>query len=208
MSQHEKDFSQWIEKFYTSDSMAVRPAQRTVEDFEQSEYERFQEVSYIVKTLLPKLEREVVLLSFFQNKRQREIARMLEISQEMVAYYKKRAIFRVRMWIRNRNLDLQRMEEVLSRWITDRQVNAIMLYLRYHSQDAVAGQLDITQAAVSSRITLGHKHLRRVIRTPFAGDQRAELKQYVDVVSALVAHNSLLDIQAKKPRRETAVVEN
>lgn len=208
MSYHEKDFSQWLEKFYTKDHVPHRAESRTPEDFDQSEYEKFQQVSFIVKNLLPKLEREVVLLSFFQGKRQREIARMLNISQEMVAYYKKRAIFRVRMWIRNRSIDLQRMQEVLERWITDRQVSAIMLYLKHHSQDVVANQLDITQAAVSSRITLGHRHLCRIIRTPFAAAQREELRKYVEVVSDLIAHNSLLDIQAKKPRQETAVVEN
>lgn len=208
MAYHERDFSHWLEKFYTTDNMPHRLESRTMEDFEQSDYERFQHVSFIVKNLLPKLEREVVLLSFFQNKRQREIARMLNVSQEMVAYYKKRAIFRVRMWLRNRTIDLQRMQEVLERWITDRQVMAIMLYLRHHSQDLVANELSITQAAVSSRITLGHRHLRRVIRTPFAADQRSELRRYIEVVSDLIAHNSLLDIQAKKPRQEGAVVKN
>jgi len=208
MAHHERDFSHWLEKFYTSDDRPHRPESRTVEELEQADYEKFQHVSYIVKNLLPKLEREVVLLSFFQSKRQREIARMLGISQEMVAYYKKRAIFRVRMWLRNRSIDLQRMQEVLERWITDRQVRAIMLYLRHHSQDVVANELDITQAAVSSRITLGHRHLRRIIRTPFAADQRDELRKYVEVVSDLIAHNSLLDIQAKKPRKDGVVVRN
>lgn len=207
MSRHEKDFSHWLEKFYTTEHMPHRPSCRTIEDFEQSDWERYQQVTFIVKDLLPRLEREVVLLSFFQGKRQREIARMLNISQEMVAYYKKRAIFRVRMWLRNRSIDLQRMQEVFERWITDRQVRAIMLYLRHHSQDTVANELHITQAAVSSRITLGHRHLRRVIRTPFAASQR-ELRRYVEVVSDLIAHNSLLDIQAKKPRREGVVVSN
>ena len=49
MAYHERDFSHWLEKFYTTDNMPHRLESRTREDVEQSEYERFQHGSFIVE---------------------------------------------------------------------------------------------------------------------------------------------------------------
>lgn len=194
----ERSFSQWLEVFYTTDSIPHRAPASTIETMGQQDWDRLQEIMYIVEVLLPPVQREVILLCIIRGTKQRHVAAMLGISQEMCAYNLKRGVFRIRMWIRHRQLDLQRMEEMLSNWITPKQTEAVMCYLHYHDQAKVGRKFGVSQAAISSRITISHRILRRIVRTPWAAKDRAELRLYLSVLNDLVSHNSLLHIQSKK----------
>ena len=189
----------WLEAAATKSNFPMPLPVRTRQDFLTEFGAEWDEIDFVVRNLLPPTEKHVTLLIWMHGMRQDDVGEILGLSQEMVAYFKKRAVFRIRTWIRHRRIDLQRMEEVIRRWITRKQAEAIMLYMRLHGQHAVGRELGLTQAAVSSRLTRGYRLLRRVVRTPWmTAGERAELRSYVSAVDDLMMSNSLRSVQWKR----------
>lgn len=183
------------------------PMRQIPKDLDETERVQWSEIKFILYNLLPPLERELIVMTMLKLKKQGDAAAILGISQEMGAYYKKRGLFRIRMWIRHRRIDPERMGNFISRWISRKQAEATMLYFASHSQNTVANKLHITQAAVSSRIMLGYRALRRASRTPVSwggAETRKELREYLAIVEELILCNSLHSIQWKKPQAAKA----
>lgn len=153
--------------------------------------EKLTEIRFIIHNLLPDFERDIMSLIFDYNKIQEDIGVILGLSQEMVNYYKKRAIHRIRHFFDNRKIDVNDMRSCLSRYVSKKQLEAMMLYFLKHNQRIVSKELGISQSAVSARLKQGLKKIKRRTKN----DERAA--KYYDVFDNLTKQKSLYNSQTR-----------
>lgn len=176
------------------------------EDFEielQNE-EKINEVNYIIENMLPEIEKFVIILLFFYKKKQEVVGQILKVSQEMVCYYKKRALKRISLLYFFRNIDITRMDEFLEQHITKKQKIAMIEYFKDHDLRRIAkkigkdeGNLSLTYESIGSRIKLGLKRLE-VLKKSSSFSLAKEASLYYKVFSLLKKYNSLYHTQSKK----------
>lgn len=123
--------------------------------------ERLLEIRFIIHNLLPDFERDIMTLIFDYNKIQEDIGVLLGLSQEMVNYYKKRAIHRILHFYNHRKVDINDMRACLTDQVSKRQLEAMMLYFFRHNQRVISKELKISQSAVSARLKQGLKKLKK-----------------------------------------------
>jgi len=174
--------------FFATDDSATS---RSKGNYEDKDEEKLTEIRFIIHNLLPDFERDIMTLIFDYNKIQEDIGVILGLSQEMVNYYKKRAIHRILHFYHHRKIDVNDMRQCLSRCVSKRQLEAMMLYFFKHNQRIVSKELDISQSAVSARLKQGLKKLKKKARTDELIDK------YYTVFSNLTKQKSLYSSQTR-----------
>lgn len=164
---------------------------RSKENYNDDDEEKLIEIRFIVHNLLPDFERDIMTLIFDYNKIQEDIGVILGLSQEMVNYYKKRAIHRILHFYHHRKIDVNDMRECLQSYMSKRQLEAMMLYFFKHNQRIVSKELGISQSAVSARLKQGLKKLKKKSRR----DERAAT--YFKVFDNLTKQKSLYSSQTR-----------
>jgi hypothetical protein len=166
--------------------------------------EKINEINYVIEHMLPEIEKYVILLLFYYKKKQEVVGRILKVSQEMVCYYKKRALKRINLLCFFRNIDINKMEEFLDRHVTKKQKIAMIEYFKDHDLRRIAkkigkseGKPDLLYESIGSRIKLGLKRLEYLKKSSSASLAR-EASLYHKVFSLLKKYNSLYHTQSKK----------
>jgi DNA-directed RNA polymerase specialized sigma subunit len=177
-----------LSTFFSADENATS---RSLSHYDDDEEERLAEIRFIIHNLLPDFERDIMTLIFDYNKIQEDIGVILGLSQEMVNYYKKRAIHRILHFYNNRKIDVNDMRNCLAQHMSKRQLEAMMLYFLKHNQRIVSKELGISQSAVSARLKQGLKKLKRKVKV----DERAA--KYYLVFDNLTKQKSLYSSQTR-----------
>lgn len=177
-----------LSTFFASDESATC---RSKENYSNDDEEKLVEIRFIIHNLLPDFERDIMTLIFDYNKIQEDIGVILGLSQEMVNYYKKRAIHRILHFYHHRKIDVNDMRECLQRHMSKRQLEAMMLYFFKHNQRIVSKELGISQSAVSARLKQGLKKLKKKSRH----DER--VLKYYKVFDNLTKQKSLYSSQTR-----------
>jgi hypothetical protein len=166
--------------------------------------EKINEINYIIDRMLPEIEKYVILLLFFYKKKQEVVGRILRVSQEMVCYYKKRAIKRINLLCFFRNIDITKMESFLNLHVTKKQKVAMIEYFTDHDLRRIAkkigkaeGKNGLLYESIGSRIKLGLKRLDYLKKSSSSSLAR-EASLYHKVFSLLKKYNSLYHTQSKK----------
>jgi len=170
--------------------------------------EKINEIKHVIDNMLPEIEKYVIILLFFYKKKQEVVGRILKVSQEMVCYYKKRALRRINLLCFFRNIDILKMEEFLEQHVTKKQKIAMMEYFKDHDLRRIAkkigkieGKPDLLYESIGSRIKLGLKRLD-YLRKSSNSSLAKESVLYYKVFSLLKKYNSLYHTQSKKVVRE------
>jgi hypothetical protein len=174
--------------------------------------EKINEINYIIEHMLPEIEKLVILLLFFYKKKQEVVGRILRVSQEMVCYYKKRALKRINLLCFFRNIDITKMELFLQQHVTKKQKVAMIEYFKDHDLRRIAkkigkseGKVNLLYESIGSRIKLGLKRLDYLKKSSNPTLAR-EASLYHKVFSLLKKYNSLYHTQSKKKvNREISV---
>lgn len=166
--------------------------------------DKISEINYIIENMLPEIEKYVILLLFFYKKKQEVVGRILRVSQEMVSYYKKRALKRINLLCFFRNIDITKMETFLEQHVTKKQKVAMIEYFKDHDLRRIAkkigkaeGKIDLLYESIGSRIKLGLKRLDYLKKSSNVTLSR-EATLYHKVFSLLKKYNSLYHTQSKK----------
>ena len=166
-------------------------------EIESDKQQQAEAVKEILEFNLPFLEKEVIRRIYFEDMKQEGIAKLYGISQEMVSYYKARAEKRIEYFMKTRRIGICNMEDDLRPVVTQKQLEALVLYYKIHNQNTIAFQCNVTQSAISTRIKLGMKQLR------FAAKTRPELIKYCEIFRFLTIYNSLQGYQNKTNKSQT-----
>lgn len=177
-----------LSTFFAADESATC---RSKENYNVEDEERLIEIRFIIHNLLPDFERDIMVLIFDYNKIQEDIGVILGLSQEMVNYYKKRAIHRILHFYHHRKIDVNDMRECLHRYMSKRQLEAMMLYFFKHNQRIVSKELGISQSAVSARLKQGLKKLKKKSKH----DEKAA--KYFKIFDNLTKQKSLYSSQTR-----------
>jgi DNA-directed RNA polymerase specialized sigma subunit len=115
-----------------------------------------------VKDLLafiPQREADFIEMFFFHQIRQIDIARMFKVSQPTVCYRLKRAAVRIRFLLEIAHVsDTQFKRDLQAAGLQGKDLDIVMLMVRYTSQTKVAEMLGLTQSHVRHRfINVTHK---------------------------------------------------
>lgn len=166
----------------------------------------------VIEFNLPFLEREVIKRIYFDEIKQEGIAKLYGISQEMVSYYKARGEKRIEYFMKTKKIGIQDLIDDLKDIVTSKQLEALVLYYKYHNQNMIAGQCSVTQSAISTRIKLGLKQLM------IAAQKKPSLMKYCEIFRFLSIYNSLqgyknkpnksqmmLDLAQQRQRKEANV---
>lgn len=175
------------------------------EDLDFEKQRKVDEVYYIIENMLPKIEKQVIFLSYFLKKKQEVIGRLLKISQEMVCYYKKRAEKRIKLHYFFRSIDINDMTLFFNERITKKQKVAMLEYFHVHDLGKIAHTItkmehrkkEIHYEAIGSRIKLGIKKLEELSKSENS-EEAIKAKKYFDVFTCLKRYNSLYHSQSKK----------
>lgn len=166
--------------------------------------EKINEINFIIENMLPEIEKYVILLLFFYKKKQEVVGRILRVSQEMVCYYKKRALKRISLLCFFRNIDITKMEIFLDQYVTKKQKVAMMEYFKDHDLRRIAkkigkaeGKEGLLYESIGSRIKLGLKRLDYLKKSSNSSLVK-EATLYHKVFSLLKKYNSLYHTQSKK----------
>lgn len=166
--------------------------------------EKINEVNFVIENMLPEIEKYVILLLFFYKKKQEVVGRILKVSQEMVCYYKKRALRRINLLCFFRNIDITKMEVFLDQHVTKKQKIAMLEYFKDHDLRRIAkkigmaeGKPDLLYESIGSRIKLGLKRLDYLKKSSSILLSK-EASIYYKVFSLLKKYNSLYHTQSKK----------
>jgi hypothetical protein len=191
-----------LELFFTDfDGLYAHPGQ--AENLEAQK--RVEEICYITENMLPEIEKQVIILIFFLKKKQEAVGRILKVTQEMVCYYKNRALLRIRLLYFFRNIDINDMEIFLKDHVTKKQRIAMIEYFKDHDLRRVAKKISQMEdrktmynyEAIGSRIKLGLKKLKNLMVSKDKNlVEKAE--KYHKVFTLLKTHNSLHHTQSKK----------
>lgn len=187
-----------LESFF-SNADGLYSEETTDDSFDTAK--RIDELYYIIDRMLPEIEKQIVILLFFYHKKQEIVGKVLKISQEMVCYYKKRAISRIKLHFFLRSINIDEMEVFLQKYVTKKQKIAMIEYFKEHDLRKIALKIaelenrsSIHYEAIGSRIKLGMKKLEKVQEE--AHDKHLDL--YLKVFKILNQHNSLYNTQSKK----------
>jgi predicted transcriptional regulator len=180
--------SAMLADFFATDDSATT---RSKSNYDAEDEERLAEIRFIIHNLLPDFERDIMTLIFDYNKIQEDIGVILNLSQEMVNYYKKRAIHRILHFYHHRKIDVNDMRVCLSHCVSKRQLEAMMLYFFKHNQRIVSKELGISQSAVSARLKQGLKKLKKRSRSD------EQILKYYNVFSNLTKQKSLYSSQTR-----------
>jgi hypothetical protein len=180
--------------------------EQNIQEFKFEEFKKTQEVSYIINSMLPEIEKEVIYLLFFLNKNQETTGRILKISQEMVYYYKKRALSRIKIHYFLRSVDIQQMETFLDKYVTKKQKLAMLEYFKEHDLRNIAKKITIIEnkkklipyEAIGSRIKLGIKTIESLKDMVEDVETKKNANFYFEVFTILKSYNSLHHTQSKK----------
>ena len=171
---------------------------------EMENEDKVAEINYIIEHMLPEIEKYTILLLFYYKKKQEVAGRILGVSQEMICYYKKRAL--KRLWLLHffRGIDINKMESFLEKNVTKKQKVAMMEYFKDHDLRRIAkkvgkmeGKIDLLYESIGSRIKLGLKRLEILKKSKDIHESR-EASLYYKVFSLLKKYNSLYHTQSKK----------
>ena len=175
-------------------------------DLTFEEIKKINEINYIINNMLPDIEKQVVYLLYFFKKQQETVGALLGISQEMVFYYKERALLRIKIHNFFRTVDIQNMEEFLVKYVTRKQRIAMIEYFKEHDLRKIAKKISIAEGrkrslhykSICSRVNLGLKRLSELKDVV----EDKEIKQlallYYKVFKILKRYNSLYHTQSKK----------
>jgi predicted transcriptional regulator len=177
-----------LSTFFASDESATC---RSKENYSDEDENKLVEIRFIIHNLLPDFERDIMTLVFDYNKIQEDIGVILGLSQEMVNYYKKRAIHRILHFFHHRKIDVNDMRECLQKYMSKRQLEAMMLYFFKHNQRIVSKELGISQSAVSARLKQGLKKLKKKSKN----DEK--VGKYYEVFNNLTKQKSLYSSQTR-----------
>lgn len=167
--------------------------------------EKIEDIYFIIETMLPEIEKQVIILFFFLKKKQETIGKILNISQEMVCYYKNRAVTRIRLLHFFRNVDINDMEIFLEEYVTKKQKIAMLEYFKDHDLRRVAEKVTLIEKrkkkivyeSIGSRIKLGIKKLKSLSK-----NENKEIAEkalmYYHIFTSLKKYNSLHHTQSKK----------
>lgn len=173
-------------------------------DFEQSK--KIDEICYIIDNMIPDIEKQVIYLLFFLKKNQETVGKLLNISQEMVYYYKKRALTRIKIHYFFRSVDIAQMEEFLTKYVTKKQKTAMIEYFKEHDLRKIAKTISelegrkkqINYEAIGSRIKLGLRKLKVLREATQEQEVKDKANLYFEIFSILKRNNSLHHTQSKK----------
>jgi hypothetical protein len=195
--------SKLIEQFFTN-SDSLFPNEDEMDDYNLEQAKTVEEIFYIIEKMIPDIEKQVITLLFFYKKKQEQVGRILKISQEMVYYYKKRALSRIKLHFFLRSIDIHDMEEFLVKNVTKKQKNAMIEYFKEHDLRKIAkkiaileGKKEVVYEAIGSRITLGTLKLKELTSAK-CQEVRTKAKLYFNVFSILRKYNSLYHTQSKR----------
>jgi len=162
---------------------------------------KIDEILYIINTMLPEIEKYVIVFSYFFKKKQEIIGQILEVSQEMVCYYRKRALKRIKLLYILRQVDISDMESFFTDNVTKKQKIAMIEYFKEHDLKKATDNIIIienkkmTNRTIGIRITLGVKKLRNIQND---GTERYETAQkYLKIFKILQQYNSLYCTQSR-----------
>jgi hypothetical protein len=155
--------------------------------------------------MLPEIEKHVIQLVFFFGKKQEAVGKTLNISQEMVCYYKKRGLSRISLHYFLRSIDIDDMEKFFTAYLTKKQRIAMIEYFKEHDLRRIVKRISdaehrtkvLNYIAIGSRIKLGIKRLAFLKE-----NEDPEIKKKADlyhkIFTILKRHNSLYHTQSKK----------
>jgi Sigma-70, region 4 len=190
-----------LEMFFSNSDGLYAPSDIQIE---LENDDKINEINYIIEHMLPEIEKFVILLLFFYKKKQEVVGRILRVSQEMVCYYKKRALKRINLLCFFRNIDITKMEAFLDQHVTKKQKVAMLEYFKDHDLRRIAkkigkdeGKISLLYESIGSRIKLGLKRLDYLKKSSNTALSR-EAGLYHKVFSLLKKYNSLYHTQSKK----------
>lgn len=173
-------------------------------DLTFDDVKKIDEVYYIIKHMLPEIEKQIIYFLYFLKRNQETVGRVLKISQEMVCYYKKRALSRIKFYYFFRNIDIDQMEKFLKDYVTKKQLIAMIEYFKEHDLRKIVSKIsklenrkkEIHYEAIGSRIKLGIKRLD-VLRKSKKLEISEKANLYFRVFTILKKNNSLHHTQGK-----------
>lgn len=116
-----------------------------------------------VMVQIPTTEADFIMLYYFKNKRQTEIANIFGCSQPTVCYRLKRAAARIRFLLELPEVSLAEIESFLvEQDIKPLNIRIMLLMVELTCQSAVAAELDLTQGKVRHRYVTTVDKLRGV----------------------------------------------
>jgi hypothetical protein len=193
--------SKLLESFFSNDD-ALYADYETDDSFDTAK--KIDELYYIIDKMLPEIEKQIIVLLFFYHKKQEVTGKILKISQEMVCYYKKRAMARIKLHFFLRSINIDEMEQFLERYVTRKQKIAMIEYFKEHDLRKIAkkiafeeGRKSIHYEAIGSRIKLGMRKLEK-LKEDLTVQSDKSLDLYLKVFRILNKHNSLYSTQSKK----------
>jgi len=194
--------SKLLEIFF-SDNEGLYSQEKKEFNFEQAK--KVDEIYYIIDNMLPEIEKQIIYLLFFLERKQEIVGRLLKISQEMVCYYKKRALARIKLHYFFRSIDIEKMEKFFVKYLTKKQRIAMIEYFKEHDLRKIVERISKTEnkdkplnyIAIGSRIKLGLKRLR-LLKDSKDGEIRENANLYFKIFTILKKHNSLYHTQSKK----------
>lgn len=172
------------------------------------ESKQVEEIFYIIENMLPQIEKSIIYFLFIQKKNQETTGRILNLSQEMVHYYKKRGLERIKLHYFFRSVNLNDLEVFLEENVTKKQKLAMMEYFKIHDLNRIAVKISkiekrsntLTYRTIGERILLGIKTLKEIAGSDKTKDpvlvKKANL--YYKIFRILKKYNSLHHTQSKK----------
>ncbi|MFA5733014.1 MAG: sigma factor-like helix-turn-helix DNA-binding protein [Acidithiobacillus sp.] len=145
------------------------------------------EIKYIINNLIPDIEHEIIDLLFTKNRTQEDTGKIIGMSQEMINYYKKRALQRIFHYYQVRQIDKEKLKIYLDSIVSKKQCEAMLLYLEFHSTFEIKKQLKITCSAVNHRLRCGFEILEKDV----SYNTTPEKLLYYEVFRRLMRYNSL-----------------
>lgn len=130
------------------------------------------------------------------------IARRFDMSYEMAQYTIRRLLMRYRvLGVLDKGLGVMRNhgDKIASAGLTTTQAEVLQMLLAGRSQAAAAKSLQITQAAVSSRLRLASKLLNKVAKE----DGNDWIKPLVEAVKIRRDRNTITSFQRKQHKRKS-----
>jgi len=172
-------------------------------DYEQTK--KIDEIHYIIDNMLPEIEKQIIYLIFFLERKQEIVGRLLNISQEMVCYYRKRALSRIKLHYFFRSIDIEKMDEFFVKYLTKKQRVAMIEYFKEHDLRKIVEKISklenrkklTSYEAIGSRIKLGLKRLK-LLKESDDEEVRNSADLYFRIFTILKKHNSLYHTQSKK----------
>jgi predicted transcriptional regulator len=173
-------------------------------DLTFDEVNKIEDITFIINNMLPDIEKQVVYFLFFLKKNQETVGKLLNISQEMVYYYKKRALLRIKIHSFFRKVDIDKMDEFLKKNVTKKQYIAMVEYFKEHDLKKIAKKISIIEnrthlyESMKSRIKLGMKKLKLIIKSNDNENLVKDAKFYLEIFTILTYYKSLHHTQSKK----------